>query len=107
MMEINARSTLTNALSKQSDRVEKNAQKIAEVGTKPAPKEAPKTEAPTDSVEISADAQSVQAASDQNLASVIVDNKQAENAYKAAASALKVVDEMDGAVLDLVADRKT
>lgn len=125
-----ARSSLTGALSQQAERVNDNAEKIARVGLNSQPNEAPKpSDRSVDKVEISAAARQAQTAAneapvrpepaqqntravteavvaEQNIESVIVDNVQAKQAYNAAATALGVINEMEGSLLEQVANRE-
>lgn len=108
-----ARSVLTDALQKQGDRVARNSEKIAKVGL-----EKPVERVVKDKVELSPEARVAQEAAnvnskpvelrveDENVAAVLVDNKQAEIAYKAAATTLKVVDNMEGALLEQIRNRE-
>lgn len=119
-----ARSTLTDTLSRQADRVNQNAEKIARVGTQSTAKPEAPVRATEDSVQLSPEARAAQeagndvatntrqeptadvAVTEQNIASVLVDNIQAETAYKAAAETLKMVDNMEGALLEQIRNRE-
>ncbi len=123
-----ARSTLTDALNRQSERVNDNAQRIARVGTEATERAAPPRS--SDNVQISAEARAAQgverteapevrterlvqasAASDvqvaeENIAAVLVDNIQAEAAFRAAAETLRTVNELEGSLLERLENRQ-
>jgi len=124
-----ARSTLTDALNRQSERVNENAQRIAEVGTNinteratpprsadnvqispeaRAAQEVERTEAPevrTERLVQQSAASDVQVA-EENIAAVLVDNIQAEAAFRAAAETLQAVDELEGSLLERLENRQ-
>ena len=125
-----ARSTLTGALNQQSERINDNAQRIASIGTNTTQQ----TQAPaaptrsTDTVQISAEARVAQEVertagtqppvggtpqpqaevqvAEENIAAVIVDNIQAETAFRAAAATLTQVNDLEGSLLERIADRE-
>jgi|GEM_PF-2548749 len=123
-----ARSTLTDALNRQSERVNDNAQRIARVGTETTERAAPPRS--SDNVQISPEARAAQgveraeapearterlvqasAASDvqvaeENIAAVLVDNIQAEAAFRAAAETLRTVNELEGSLLERIENRQ-
>lgn len=124
-----ARSTLTDALNRQSERVNENAQRIARVGTDINTERAAPPRG-TDNVQISSEARAAQeieraeapevrterlvqqsAASDvqvaeENIAAVLVDNIQAEAAFRAAAETLRTVNDLEGSLLERLENRQ-